>query len=130
TCMLTAGCVMMSRSAAALNDSQSTTAQNTSRCRKFKGWLRVVRQRDQPGVERDHSRLSRRDSLSIGSRLLGLLPRHNLDARDAQAIHLLDDERPAVNCDGVTDLWTPAQVTEDKAAQRVVIRFAEWNSQL
>src|SRR6266508_2922069 len=121
--MLTAGWVMMSRSAAALNDSQSTTAQNTSRCRKFKGWLRSVRQRDQPGVERDHSRLSRGDSLSIGPRLLGLVACRDLDTRDAQAIHLLHDERPAVNCDGVADRWATAQITEDKATQGIVVCF-------
>src|SRR6266545_5219478 len=110
--MLTAGCVMMRRSAAPLNDSQSTTAQNTSRCRKFTGCLRSTRQRDEPGVERDHSRLSRSDSLMIGAGLLGLLSGRDLHARNAQAIHLLDDESPAVDRYRVTDLWTATQVAE------------------
>src|SRR4051812_14135918 len=128
--MLTAGCVMIRRSAAALNDSQSTTAQNTSRCRRFTGGLRSAWQRDKPGTGGHHSRLSPRDRLRIRLRLLGLLPRPNLHPCHPQPVHVLHGEGPAVESDGVPDLRTPTQVSKDESTKRVVFGLAERDSEL
>src|SRR5581483_701633 len=141
TCILTAGWVMINCSAAALKLSHPTTAQKTSRWRRFT--IRSVAGVARPQIGRDHS-IGARFALHVHRidrsranrlRLLRCFVNcvrafANCHSGNAKAIQLGDGEGAITNIDRVPNGRPAAKATEEEPADGIVLGLTEIDSQL